>query len=93
MGPLFIRCLFFSPRHVLHLGGAVLATPAAPMPQAAIQKTEPLGDSVSSSPTRIPVFSLTLNLRLSTVNFLPQKNERPVGGPAARAWGMEGLAT
>ena len=24
---------------------------------------------------------------------LRQKNERPVGGPAARAWGMEGLAT
>jgi hypothetical protein len=32
-----------------------------------------------------------LNFQLWTSSS--QKNERPVGGPAARAWGMEGLAT
>jgi len=28
-----------------------------------------------------------------SANSSPQENERPVGGPAARAWGMEGLVT
>jgi hypothetical protein len=31
--------------------------------------------------------------RLGPREAARQKNERPVGGPAARAWGMEGLAT
>jgi len=43
-----------------------------------------------------PLLASTFNSELSTrtqlgPKALRQKNERPVGGPAARAWGMEGL--
>jgi hypothetical protein len=34
-----------------------------------------------------------LQLGMLIFKLLSKKNERPVGGPAARAWGMEGLAT
>src|SRR5215467_13889173 len=46
-----------------------------------IRRTHRPANNLSLAP------SLTVDCRPSTVS---QKNERPVGGPAARAWGMEG---
>jgi hypothetical protein len=45
------------------------------------------------SPESLTQVSPVSQWRMLVLELLPEKNERPVGGPAARAWGMEGLAT